>query len=83
MTSSESAGLKTNVDMVDSKYEYAALSTSQFNTSKEGYSPESGFKNSQPYKKDPIRAYCTVLGGFLYMMLPGTVYCTGVFSTYI
>ena len=44
---------------------------------------ESGYNAMKPYKKDPFRAYSTVIGGFFYMMLPGCCYCTGVFSTYI
>ena len=36
---------------------------------------KSGFQKNQKSWK----AYSTVIGGFIYMIFPGSVYCTGVF----
>lgn len=37
----------------------------------------------KPKEWNACKAYTTVVGGFLYMMVPGSVYCTGVFATYV
>ena len=37
----------------------------------------------EPWRKDPCKAYSTVIGGFIYMIFLGSVYCTGVFQSYI
>ncbi len=29
------------------------------------------------------KAYSTIIGGFIFMIFPGSMNCTGVFSTYI
>lgn len=44
---------------------------------------ESGYRNDSPYKKHPCKAVSTIIGGFVYMMFPGSVYCTGILSPYI
>ena len=44
---------------------------------------ESGFNSDSPYKKHPCKAISSVLGGFIYMMFPGALYCIGVLSPYI
>ena len=36
-----------------------------------------------PHQKEPFKAYSSLIGGCIFMMLPGQVYCTGVFATYI
>jgi len=53
---------------------------------KEGKSTDygdSGFSNDTPYKRHPCKAVSSVIGGFIYMLFPGCLYCTGVFATYI
>ena len=43
-----------------------------------------GYENSGLAKDHKgCKAYSTVIGGFIYMIFPGSVYCTGVFSSYI
>ena len=73
----------TEPEVVASDYEqlseYKALVKSGVTT---GYT-DSGFNENRPYKKDPCRAYSTVVGGFLYMWFPGCLYVTGVLSTYV
>lgn len=41
--------------------------------------------DGEPYgkRRSNCKAYSTVVGGFLYMIVLGSVYCTGVFSSYI
>ena len=36
-----------------------------------------------PHEKNPVSAYSSLICGCIFMMLPGQVYCTGVFATYI
>jgi len=48
-----------------------------------GESRESGACEEAPHRKHPCKAWCTFFGGFCYMIFMGSIYCTGVFSTYI
>ena len=36
-----------------------------------------------PHEKNPCSAFSSLICGCIFMMLPGQVYCTGVFATYI
>ena len=45
---------------------------------------QSGYMSGMsPSKREPCKAYSTLIGGFLYMIYPGSVYCSGVIATYI
>ena len=44
---------------------------------------ESGLRQDSPHKRDQCKAISCVIGGFFYMMFPGSIYSVGILSPYI
>ena len=73
-----------NIDLYNSDKDFVDSSSSN----DVGFQIEAGHdpefvSNKTPSSQNPCKAWSTMVGGVIYMIFPGSVYITGVISTYI